>query len=65
MKTPAEMCDAMQICTVVAHALPWDEIAAIVAALAFIYGLAMAIAFFLYVYRSRSERRARSTQTRA
>jgi hypothetical protein len=50
-----EACAAIEICDVIARALPWHEIGTIVAASAFAYGLAMSVAFFLYVYRFRDQ----------
>jgi len=54
-----------EIYDAIAHALPWGKVGAVVAVLAFTYGVTMSIAFVLSVYRSRAQRMSRRTDTRA
>ena len=61
---PAEFCDAMEICVAITHAIPWSKVGAVVAILAFAYGVAMSIAFFLYAFRFRGQRKIRRTGPR-
>jgi len=65
VKSPKEVCDALDICVAIAHALPWDKIGAVIAALALAYGVAMSVAFALYVYKFRGQRMARRNGKRA
>jgi hypothetical protein len=55
MMSPGEVCGAIELCGVIAVALPWHEIGVVVAVLAFAYGLAASVAFFLYVYKFRDK----------
>ena len=59
MMSPAEVCAAVEICGVIVRALPWHEIGAVVAALAFSYGLTMSVTFFVYLYKYRDKGVAR------
>jgi hypothetical protein len=53
-----------EIYDAIAHALPWGKIGAVVAVLAFTYGVTMSIVFVLFVYRSRGQQMSRRTDTR-
>jgi predicted dinucleotide-binding enzyme len=57
--TPADVCDAIKFCDVIAQVIPWGKVGAAVAALALTYGVTMSIALVVYVYRFRGQRRMR------
>jgi uncharacterized protein (DUF2062 family) len=62
MKTPAEVCDAIEICRTIAHAIAWEKVGAVVAAAAFAYGVAMSVAFYVYGFRRQRTTRRRDTR---
>jgi hypothetical protein len=61
--TPADVCDAIKFCDAIAHAISWDRVGAVVAALAFTYGAVMSVAFAVHVFRGQRIVRRTSTRT--
>ncbi len=60
--TAVNVCDVINFCDAIAHAIAWDRVGAVVAALAFTYGVVMSVAFAVHVFRG--QRMVRKTSTR-
>ena len=61
--TPVNVCDVIKFCDAIAHAIAWDRVGAVVAALAFTYGVVMSVVFAVHLFRGQRMVRRTSTRT--